>query len=78
MPDSGHECAIVDDKALVNLSIRYMGVGPTLTHDETEILLFALYVESQERGGMIADAAKELPNRLRAADRAKLAKPEGK
>ncbi len=38
------------------LAIRYNGIGKPLSHDEREILLFALHTESEERGGIAATA----------------------
>ena len=34
------------------LMLRYLGQGKALSRDETEILLFALYLESKSRGGL--------------------------
>lgn len=58
-------CAIVGEAQLLKLMLRYLGEGPHLTHDETEILLFALYMESKERGGLASAAVDVLEARLK-------------
>jgi hypothetical protein len=45
-------CAIVDDEDLLKLIHRYNGIGKELNNDEREILLFALYNDSKNRGGL--------------------------
>jgi len=46
-------CAIVGEKQLERLMMKYLGLStPNLTNDEREILLFALYMESDARGGL--------------------------
>ena len=40
------KCLIVNEAMLFDLIRRYDGIGSTLTNDEKEILLFALYNES--------------------------------
>ncbi len=52
---------IIGPKTLQSLAHRYMGIGRELTRDESEILLCALYFESENRGGMIAEALKKVP-----------------
>lgn len=42
------------------LMMRYLHGKPDLSNDEREILLFALYMESSKRGGLAAEAIKEL------------------
>lgn len=49
-----------------NLVIRYDGLGKELNHDETEILLFALYCESLAGGGIVK-AAREVERKLELA-----------
>lgn len=44
---------IVDENTIQKLAVRYMGIGKALDRDETEILLFALYCESDRNGGII-------------------------
>lgn len=41
-----------------DLVIRYDGFGDELNHDETEILLFALYCESLVTNGIVSIAHK--------------------
>lgn len=41
------------------LLIRYNGIGKPITSDERELLLFALYNESESRGGIAAKAKAE-------------------
>lgn len=50
---------IADDLHMVRLLVRYNGIGKPLSSDEREILLFALYNESERNGGMAADAKRE-------------------
>lgn len=46
-------CAIVGEKQLERLMSKYLGLIPgSLTGDEREILLFALYTESVNHGGL--------------------------
>ena len=40
----------------VKLLIRYNGIGKPITSNEREVLLFALYNESEQRGGIVAEA----------------------
>ncbi len=47
---------IIDTKKLL---VRYNGIGKPLSSDERELLLFALYNESEDRGGIAADAKRE-------------------
>jgi hypothetical protein len=43
------------------LAVRYLEKsGDDLTHDEIEILLFALYMESVKNGGLMASAVKQI------------------
>lgn len=48
---------VIGIEAIKKLLIRYNGIGKPLTHDEREILLFALYNESEARHGIAAEAA---------------------
>ncbi|HET9321360.1 MAG TPA: hypothetical protein VFO27_16340, partial [Bryobacteraceae bacterium] len=41
-----------------NLMLRYYGIGKNLSHDEEQILMFALELESRERGGIAAECLK--------------------
>ena len=63
MPKQGDKacgCQIVGEKLLVNLMKKYLGLMPgDLTSDEREILLFALYMESNERGGLASKPTAE-------------------
>ncbi len=46
---------IITENHLDKLMMKYLGLLPdNLTADEREILLFALYTESLERGGLAA------------------------
>ena len=58
------KCAIVGEKELLKLMLRYLGEGQGLDHDETEILLFALYIESKAAGGLAKKAEDALNVRL--------------
>jgi hypothetical protein len=50
-------CSIVTYDKICSLIRRYDGSRqPPLTKDETEILLFALYNESEARDGIVAEA----------------------
>lgn len=54
------KCAIVGEKQLDRLMRRYLGLAPEpINSDEKEILLFALYTESLERGGIAARPTAE-------------------
>lgn len=45
---------IVGEKQMDRLVMKYIGVvSPELTNDEREILLMALYMESEARGGLV-------------------------
>jgi hypothetical protein len=50
---------ILTERDIEKLLIRYNGIGKELTSDERELLLFALYNESELQGGMAAAAKKE-------------------
>lgn len=51
---------IVDDEKLLDIAVRYLGgkdgKAPLITDDEREILLFALYVESLTKPGIMKKA----------------------
>lgn len=47
---------IVGEKQIEALLMRYNGIGKPISNDEREILLFALYNESEARGGIAATA----------------------
>ena len=53
------KCRIMDAAAIVKLLVRYNGIGKELTNDEREILLFALYNESNASNGMASQAEAE-------------------
>ena len=54
---SNVKCAIVGEQKLNRLMMKYLGLAtPKLADDEREILLFALYLESKEHGGIGAKA----------------------
>jgi hypothetical protein len=57
-------CVIVGEASLVKLLVRYNGIGKELTHDEKEILLFALYNESKSNGGLARQAEVECCKRF--------------
>lgn len=50
---------LVDEDMRMDLALRYMGEEPSLDRDEIELLLFALYLESKEHGGLMAQAEKK-------------------
>ena len=59
------DCAIVGERQLDRLMLKYLGmVGGELTGDEREILLFALYTESCQRGGIGAKPTAALDARV--------------
>ena len=47
---------VVDIRRLI---VRYNGFGKKLSSDERELLLFALYNESEARGGIAAYARRD-------------------
>lgn len=53
-------CKILTDRELRSLVKRYEGVGSELTRDEYEILLFALYLESERREGLVWQVQQEM------------------
>jgi hypothetical protein len=53
------KCKIVDIEELAKLMLRYWGIGPELTSDEREILMFSLSLENAALGGEIDKRAKE-------------------
>lgn len=57
-------CAIVGEGGLKKFIARYDGIGKPLTRDEQEILMAALYLESEKRGGMVAEAQKDYLKRV--------------
>ena len=44
---------IVTEDVLMDLGLRYLGIGKDLDNDEREVLLFALWNENQHLGGKI-------------------------
>ena len=58
------KCAIVGEKELLRLMLRYLGEGQELDSDETQILLFAFYLESKAAGGLAKRAEDSLNVRL--------------
>ncbi len=50
---------ILTETDIHKLLIRYNGIGKPLTSDERELLIFALYNESESRGGLAASAKRE-------------------
>lgn len=59
-------CAIVGERQLDALVAKYIGTGKgDLTNDEREILLFALYIESEARGGLVTRSLKVAEDRLK-------------
>ena len=56
---------IVGERALHGLVVKYLGGGPqNINRTEMEILLFALYNESKERGGIALAGYAEMERRL--------------
>ncbi len=52
---------VVDIRRLL---VRYNGIGKELSSDERELVLFALYNESEARGGIAADARRDCEKEL--------------
>ncbi len=50
---------IVTETDVQKLLIRYNGIGKPITPTERELLIFALYNESEARGGIAAAAKRE-------------------
>ncbi len=66
------KCKIVGKEGLDRLMLKYCGmVGGELTSDERELLLFALYIESRDRGGIGAKPTARLDAQV-AEQKAKL------
>jgi hypothetical protein len=65
--DHTRHCIIADGSYICDLLKRYNGIGKDLTNDEREILLFALYNESESREEGIAHRAKLACERIWAA-----------
>ena len=61
-------CVIVGEAALVKLLVRYNGIGPGLTNDEKEILLFGLYNDSIKHGGLAKKAEERCEMYVKNAD----------
>lgn len=61
------KCAIVGEQTLISLIVRYNGIGKPLTNDEREILLFALYNDSEALHGIAERGAIETAKRADAA-----------
>ena len=58
----GVESMIIDKAQLADIATRYLGGEDgkqTITDDEREILLFALYIESTSKGGLMSTAVLE-------------------
>ena len=50
---------IISGPAIIALLVRYNGIGKPLDSDEREIVLFALYNESEARAGIAKEAQVE-------------------
>lgn len=59
-------CAIVGEKRVEDLMLRYLGQAPPLTRTDTELLLMALYLESCAHGGVATKALAIMDRRLAA------------
>lgn len=60
---------IVSRSRLDELMVKYLGGGrENIARNELEIILFALYVESKDRGGLAARATAVMDERLRRVD----------
>jgi len=58
-------CLILTEDKLIRLIERYDGYKqPPLNRDETQLLLFALYNESDVRGGIVAKARASMDEPL--------------
>lgn len=58
------KCAIVGEQTIKSLIKRYDGIGKPLTRDEEQILLAALYLESEKYGGIVVKAQKDYLRRI--------------
>ncbi len=66
-------CIVVNKDGIDKLMLKYLGEnGGHLTNDEREILLMALYMESEANGGIAARALAIMNGRL-VAQQAKIA-----
>ena len=63
------KCAIVGEKTIKSLIKRYDGIGKPLDADETQILLAALYFESDHREGIVQEAKQEYLKKIPALNR---------
>src|SRR5207245_2650172 len=63
---ASHRCAIVGQQKLERYMLQYLGTGPNLSHDETEILMMALYQESCATGGLARRCVDIMDGRLKA------------
>jgi hypothetical protein len=61
-------CMIVGESMLVQMLVRYNGIGTALSHDEKEILMVALYRESEENKGLAFQAELICRKQLRLGD----------
>jgi hypothetical protein len=55
-----HRLPTVGDEYVENLLRRYCNAGEDLSHDDKELLLFALYLESKKHGGVVTKIELEL------------------
>lgn len=63
------KCVIAGPDYIADLGVRYCGIGKELTPDETQILLFSLWAESQSRGDGIANNALRICDKRAAGAR---------
>lgn len=49
---------VIGETDIKNLIVRYDGIGAPLTRDEEQLLLLALYTESEARGGIVLEARR--------------------
>lgn len=61
---------VIGESDIIRLLIRYNGIGKPITAEEREILLFALYNESEARGGIAETAKRECDERWAAQQEA--------
>lgn len=73
------KCSIVGPAGVKKLVLKYLGLSrENITRNEIEILLFALYNESCERGGLAAEATAIGDEKLRAQGASDDATPQAK
>ncbi len=65
-PASPQPCKIIGASQLDELVVKYLGgARENIQPEEQEILLFALYIESKDRGGLAKSGYDRMEERLR-------------